>query len=304
MTPKHLVRVMVANDSLEGLESALDKAAKIERYTGAQILVLTTAYDRIAEEPAEVLPRHEQARLIEAMKAAERVALNRIVEPFAKHVAAIETRLVWAKDAAEAIRQAAASWQADLLIKPVSRHHPIADFFHTPLDWALTRHAPCAVLISKGAAWTASGPVLAAVDVADDAHQALSREVLRTAALLADILGAELHVATAYPDLGQSVNDLQVATDFAGIKADMWQSRSDLLAAMIDELALTVSATHVLEGKPGKVIPALEQDLDPSMTVLGTAARRGLSKLVIGNTAEDLVGRLQGDLVSVRDPWN
>jgi universal stress protein E len=304
MTPKQLGRVMVANDSLEGLEPALEKAAKIERYTGAEVLVLETTYDRIAEEPAEVLPRHEQARLIEAMKAAERVALHRLADPFAAALASVETRLVWAKDAAEAIREVAVEWRADLLIKPVSKHHPIADYFHTPLDWALTRHAPCAVLISKGAAWTSSGPVLATVDVADEAHHALSREVLRTAALLADILGAELHVATAYPDLGQSVNELQVATDFDGIKADMWQSRSDLLNAMIDELALSASAIHVLEGKPGKVIPALELDLDPSMTVLGTAARRGLAKLVIGNTAEDLVGRLQGDLVTVRDPWN
>jgi universal stress protein E len=242
--------------------------------------------------------------LIEAMKAAERQALHRLVEPFASRMAAVETRLVWAKNAAEGITEAAAKWNAELLIKPVSEHHPIADYFHTPLDWALTRDAGCAVLISKGGSWTPPRPVLATVDVADQAHASLSREVLRTGALLARILGTDLHVATAYPDLGQRVDELQVATDFAGIKADMWQNRRNLLAVMLDELGLAASEIHVLEGKPAKVIAVLEHDLNPALTVLGTAARRGLTKLVIGNTAEDLVGRLKGDLVTVRDPWS
>jgi universal stress protein E len=304
MTPKQLRRVMIANDSLDGLERALEKAALIEHYSGAEVLVVETIYDRIAEEPVEVLARHEQATLIEALKAAERQALHRLVEPFQPRLASLETRLVWARNAADGIIEAASRWNAELLIKPVSEHHPIADYLHTPLDWALTRDAPCAVLVSKGASWTPPGPVLAAIDVADQAHSSLSREVLRMAALLANVLGSELHVVTAYPDLGQSVNELQVATDYAGIKTDMWQTRSHLLRVMLDELALTASELHVLEGKPARIIPTLVRELQPALTVLGTAARRGLSKLVIGNTAEDLVGRIEGDLVVVRDPWS
>jgi len=52
------------------------------------------------------------------------------------------------------------------------------------------------------------------------------------------------------------------------------------------------------------VIPQLEEELQPALTVLGTAARRGLGSLVIGNTAENLLGRLRGDLVTVREPWS
>jgi universal stress protein E len=264
--------------------------------------VLSTTYDSVAEEPADVLPRHEQARLIEALKAAERVALHRLADPFASRLAALETRLLWAKDAAEAITDTAAKWGAELLIKPVSRHHAIADYFHTPLDWALTRRATCAVLVSKESTWVSPRPVLAAVDVADAAHPSLSREVLRMADLLARVLGAELHVVTAYPDLGQRLDDLQVAVDFAGIKSDMWANRRNTLALMLDDLGLTAEI-HVLEGKPATVIPRLEEHLQPTLTVLGTAARRGLSTLVIGNTAEQLLGRLRGDLVTVREPW-
>jgi nucleotide-binding universal stress UspA family protein len=146
--------------------------------------------------------------------------------------------------------------------------------------------------------------VLAAVDVTDVRHLALTREALTTAATLAGVLGVPLHIATAYPTLGQGVGDLQVAMDYAGIKADMRANRTTALAHWIESLQLGVGETHVLEGKPAVVIPELANDLDATLTVLGTAARTGLGKLIIGNTAEDMIGRIRGDVVTVREPWS
>jgi universal stress protein E len=295
---------MVANDSREAMDPALTKACRIEHYSGAEILVAQSFYHPIAEEPAEILPAKEQTRLLEAMTAAERDALTALVEPHRGRVASIESRLIWSKDAKAAIVETAAEWRAQLLIKPVSRHRPLADFFHTPLDWALMRDAPCPVLISKSDCWGGPNIVLAAVDVADAEHATLNREILRRAASLAQILGAELHVACAYPDLGQAGDQLQVAADFAGIKADMKESRRRTLVAMLQELGLAAAEIHLLEGRPSQVIPGLAGRLQASLTVLGSAARRGISKLVIGNTAEDLIGRIEGDLMTVREPWS
>ncbi len=299
-----LRRVAVANDSLDGMDRALEKAARIEHYSGAEILVVEALYDPIAEEPPEVLPREEQARLMEALKAAERQGLERLAAPLRQRVAGIDTRLIWAKDAAAGLIEAVSHWAAQLVIKPVSRHHPIADYLHTPLDWALMRDAPCPVLVSKGPSWQNPRRVLAAVDAGDERHAALSREILRTASALAAVLGTELHVVTAYPDLGQQVSDLQVAPDFEGIKKDMRDARSRTLETMIRTLDIRVAEVHVLEGKPTHVIPALAERLDATVTVLGTAARRALGKLVFGNTSEDLIGRLGGDLVTVHAPWS
>ena len=47
MSIKNLKRVLVANDSLEGLEAALQKAALIEHYSGAEIEVAEVIYDNI-----------------------------------------------------------------------------------------------------------------------------------------------------------------------------------------------------------------------------------------------------------------
>lgn len=300
MTKKPLFnRVLIANDKLEGLDLALPKAAMIEHYSGVAIEVVQVLYDTIAEEPDKILPAAERANLIEGLKAAERNGLRRLIEPFEDKVADISTRVVWEKNAAQGILGAVDG--ADLLIKPISRHQALIDRLHAPLDWSLTRSAPCPVLISKKA-WTDPNVVLAALDAGDESHQTLNRAILATASALSRILGCDLQVVSAYPSLGQSVSELQVATDYDGIKEDMRETRQALIDALIAELDAPVSQVHLLEGHARDTIPALANEMSAVLTVLGTAARRGLSQLLLGNTAEAIIGSLDGDLVTVREP--
>jgi len=292
-------KVLVANDKLEGLELALPKAAMIEHYSGAAIDILTVVYDTIAEEPQTILPAAEKANLIEGLKAAERRGLRRLIEPYVEKVAEIDTRVLWEKNTAEGILSQLDD--VDFLIKPISRHHGVMDRLHAPLDWALTRSAPCPVLISKKT-WVEPNVVLAALDAGDESHQSLNRAILSTAANLSRILGCDLQVVSAYPSLGQSVNELQVAMDYEGIKADMRETRQALIDALISELDAPVSEVHLLEGHARDAIPALANEMNAVLTVLGTAARRGLSQLILGNTAEAIIGALEGDLVTIREP--
>lgn len=292
-------KVLVANDKLDGLDLALPKAAMIEHYSGASVEVVEVIYDTIAEEPNRVLPAAEQANLIEGFKSAERNGLRRLIEPFKDKVADIDARVVWEKNVAEGILGALGD--ADFLIKPISRHQGLVDRLHAPLDWALTRAAPCPVLISK-TTWSEPNVVLAALDAGDESHQSLNRAILHTAADLSRILGCDLQVVSAYPSLGQSVSELQVATDYEGIKADMRETRQSLVDALIAELEAPVSQVHLLEGHARDTIPALANEMSAVLTVLGTAARRGLSQLILGNTAEAIIGSLDGDLVTIREP--
>jgi universal stress protein E len=60
------------------------------------------------------------------------------------------------------------------------------------------------------------------------------------------------------------------------------------------------TAIHVVEGRPADVIGALASELSAGLTVVGTAARTGLKKLLIGNTAESIVRDLSTDLLTIR----
>ncbi len=299
MTKPILDKVLIANDGPEGIDIALGKAALIEHYSGAAIEVAEVIYDTIAEEPPEVLPSEQQAALIENLKGGERNQLERLVAPYRDKVANLEQRVIWNKSATQGILRALTG--VDMLIKPVSRHNPLVDRLNAPLDWALMREAPCPVLVSKHD-WTGTDVIVAAVDVADTDHLALNRQILLVAGELNQILGGRLHVLCAYPSLGQTPGELQVANDFNGIKDDMRQAREQLISELLESLELEVTELHLLEGKPGSVIPDLANQLGASVTVLGTAARRGLSQLLIGNTAEKIISALDGDIVTVREP--
>lgn len=301
MQPNAPKRLLIASDSLDGMPVALDKAALLEHYTGAELLALLNVYDRVAEEPERVLSRERQVELIEALKAAERHGLQSLADAVRDRVATLDTQVTWHRRADEAILDAARRWGADLLIKPVCEHHPVADYFHTPLDWALMRDAPCPVLVSKRAGWKPPYVILAALDIADADHAGLNDRILIQASTLATTLDARLHVATAYPDLGQRVDALQVASDFEGIKTSMRENRRKALLEATTRLDVAVDDVHVLEGKPAVVIAALAHRVEATLTVVGTAARRGLSKLVLGNTAEDVIARVPGDLMTVRE---
>ena len=291
-----LNKILVVNDSLDGMEQALGKAALIEHYTGAEVEAAEIIWDTIDEEP---IAEAAKANLIEAFVAAERHGLENLLAPYRDRIAWSEARVLWDKRTDQAILDEVSRQHVDLLIKP-SAKHTLTDYLHAPLDWRLIRECSCPVLISKTPTWSSGGRVLAAVDIADEDHAELSARVVGTARIAAEVLGAELHICCVYSDLGQSVNALQVAMDYEGIKEDMRQARESALAELMAKLEIDDAITHVVEGKPAATIADLAQELEVTLTVMGTAARKGLSKLVLGNTAEDTLVRLPGDVLTVR----
>ncbi len=293
--------LLIAADDPDSLPETLAKAATIEHFTGATLRVAMTLYDPIAEEPAAHFSPTETQAIIDRLMATEARALAAQVAPFASKVAEIDSRIVWAKDTAAGLIAEARRVPTSLLIKPRQAHSSLADILHAPVDWRLMRDAPCPVLFTNRTPWRKPVVILAALDAADTTHDALNRTIIRYAQQFQGVLDGQLHLVTAHPDLGQSVNAYQVADDFEGMKQSMRQSRHALLQHYVDALQVTNAQIHVVAGKPQRVISNLAQELGASLVVVGTAARRGLGKLLIGNTAEDIGRHLATDLLTVRE---
>jgi universal stress protein E len=115
------------------------------------------------------------------------------------------------------------------------------------------------------------------------------------------VLDAELHLVTAYPELEQYMNQYQIATNFSTITQDIKRRRTAALESLADEHGLKGAQLHVVEGRPAAVIRRLAAELDAALVVLGTAARTGLGRVVIGNTAEDISRHIATDLLTVRE---
>ena len=293
-------KILVASDSCEELLQAVEKAAMVEHYTGASVTVLLVIYDPVTEILVERYNPEVSQRIVGDLIRSERQTLEAALAPCRRHIADLVAEVVFSRDTASSICAAARADSADLILKPIARSAHLADFLHTPLDWQLMRDAPCPVLFTRASKWDKPIRVLAALDVMDVGHADLNKTILRSAALTAAILDGELHVATAYPTLAPYINQYQVAQDFTTMKVQLRDMRRDALTGLLHELGIDAAATYVEEGRPRDVIRALAADLSVGLTVVGTEGRSGIKKLLIGNTAEQIIGSLATDLLTVR----
>ena len=292
--------VLIANDQLEGMDTALSKAAVIEHYTGCRLALATVSWNEVEDEE---LPGSLKAELIENYVSAERHGLRQLSEQYRDKVADIDFQAIWARQPDDAIIELQQQLKADLIIKPACESE-LLDFLFAPLDWRLIRNSRCPVLISKSTDWKTGGVVLASMDVGNPKHEALNQRIATVASTMAKTLDAKLHLVTAYPDLGQGVNERQVAMDYAGLKADMRAHRLSELEKisnqLLEESGQKIEELHVLEGKAQRLVAHLAHALDATVTVIGTHARVGVGKWLLGNTAEKLLPRMHGDVLTVR----
>jgi universal stress protein E len=293
--------LLLASDSREALCAAVAKAATIEHYTGAAVTAMLVFYDPIADEGTEWFNQADTERIVENLKHTELAALEAELGSWRERIADLSVEVHFTRDSAAAICAVARAMKADLILKPMAPTARIAGLLHAPPDWQLMREAPCPVLFTRPSEWHKPVRILAAVDAADVAHEKLNVEIVRRAHLLCRILDGELHLVSCYPSLGQQTSHYQVATDFAAIKAEMKARRTQNVSALLARLHLEAHEVHVIEGRPRQAIATLAARIDAGLTVLGTAARTGLGKLFVGNTAEGIVSDLPTDLLTVRE---
>lgn len=293
-------RVLIASDTQEGLLLGMERAAGIQRMTGAAVIALLVTYDPVTEILVERYNRDVSQRVIDDLVRNEREALEAALAPARGNISELVVGVVFARQAADAICKAAREHRVNLIVKPLARSAHRADFLHAPIDWQLMREAPCPVLFTRSQPWPTPARVLATLDVGDTAHTRLNVEIVQLGAWVARVVGAEFHVASAAPALAAYVRKYQVGQDHASPKAQLNEQRREALSQLLREQDIEATAIHVIEGRPRDVIRALAVDLAAGLTVVGTAARTGLKKLLIGNTAEDIVSDLPTDLLTVR----
>ena len=69
---------------------------------------------------------------------------------------------------------------------------------------------------------------------------------------------------------------------------------------LTDAHGIRRDCVHVQHGNTRELIVALTESLHPDVIVMGAVSRRGLKRLFLGNTAEQVLDRLACDLLIVK----
>lgn len=170
----------------------------------------------------------------------------------------------------------------------------------------LLRECPCPVwVLRRSRAQTIR--VMAAVST-EPGEEDLNRAVLDLAAELHRSTGGELHVAHAWELYGETTmrassmihtSDLEIDRLLHAEQAEAKKAVDALVRASEPGLPWTI---HLRKGPVTEVVPELVSTKRINHLVVGTMARRGLTGLIIGNTAEHVVDSVICSVLVIQPP--
>jgi universal stress protein E len=158
----------------------------------------------------------------------------------------------------------------------------------------LLHQCPCPVWVEKAEEAGPLDTIVAATDLT-----AVGLRVVRLAGALAVQFGAELHVVHAFQmPLDVQIGGPEVEEEFV---ARTRSETTERVAAQLEGVVTREKAgIHVGLTSPTRAVLEAVEHLDPDLVVLGSVSRGGIAGLLIGNTAERLLGRLDCSILTVK----
>ena len=171
----------------------------------------------------------------------------------------------------------------------------------------LLRKCPCPVWVIRPTRARIQR-VLVAVDPEPDEVE-LNNTLLELGAGMVELGGGELHVVHAWHLYGESKLRSSAFKEAPPAQVrELLRAEHDGHLRALNEL-LTLSAVfdapwkvHLVKGSPGLVVPELARHQRINLLIMGTVARTGISGLVMGNTAEQILDDVGCSVIAVKPP--
>jgi universal stress protein E len=158
----------------------------------------------------------------------------------------------------------------------------------------LVRKCPCAVWAVKAGAASIPTRILAATDAGE-----VGARVVSYAGFVAEQLAAELHVVHAIQlPMAVQVRGVETEHEFERRRA---RELIEIFHQQLSEGGYTGSAVFEIGiTAPTSAIMKVDKRYDPDLVVMGTIARAGIAGVMVGNTAERLLERLDCSLLTLK----
>ena len=211
----------------------------------------------------------------------------------------------------EVIREAVRSG-CQFIVKVSDREGTSRNRIFGSTDMHLMRKSPMPVLTINAARKDTPRHILATVDplAMDPKARDLQRKTLRIAAELAEASNADLLVLSTWELVGEESmrNSPFLKIDDARIDSLLKeteyraQNAQALLARWFERELPSASQPrwHVIKGSAREVIPNFAESHDIELLVMGSVARAGIPGLLIGSTAESVLGDINCSVLTVK----
>jgi len=294
-------KIFVVLEPQHQSQPALKRAAFLAQETGASLHLFVCAYETAIGIATFISGPHRK-NIIRTVVDGNTMMVDRLATPLREEGMEITSEVVWNRRPSEAIVKALHKTDCDILIKRANIHNRVPEVIFSHVDWNILRYARCPVLLVKSGQWDDIGQVLAAVNAApeDRIHEKLNTLILDSAKNLAQQLDFEMHLVSAYPAPPVFVpiaSGARHPSNYREKMSKMVQTNIGKLAAGYD---VNKEHIHLVEGPVDWVIPKVSREIVAEFVVLGTVARHGVGGIALGNTAEQILDKLNCDVMVVK----
>ncbi|ABA89861.1 universal stress protein Usp [Syntrophotalea carbinolica DSM 2380] len=281
--------------------TALDRANRLAGKNKAQI-TLTRTLAPIPSVAGYFLPKNhleDMQSAVHAMAEKDLATLAKKISPGIK----VETKILTGKPFIELIRSVLTG-PHDLIIKPKQPAPGGKTLAGTDLH--LLRKCPCPVWIINPTQRKPFGKIIIAVDPdpSDPEKVALNTDLIKIGTSLAQSEQGKIEVVHAWTLDGETtlrgprftMSDAEIDVLADNVRKTRLQWLQDLLAPYGDgAIKITLE-----KGEPGSTLVSIIERKKPDIVVMGTVARTGLPGLLIGNTAEYVLGRISCSVLAIK----
>lgn len=194
----------------------------------------------------------------------------------------------------------------DLVVKAAEPAGGLHSAFFGSTDRHLLRKCPCPLWLADPSGAATVSRILAAVDPSPRSatQRTLSREVLALAGQLAQRFAAALDIVHAWQVLGDRILGPTGRKDPETVQlvGETLNRHQRWLDELLREAGIdaTQATLHLVRGYAGDAVPEFARATRSDLIVMGTVGRVGIPGLLIGNTAERILGEVDCSVLAVK----
>ncbi len=160
----------------------------------------------------------------------------------------------------------------------------------------LMRRCPCAVWTVRPGGGERVERIVAATDLSRD----VGRRVIEQGAWLASVLGAELHLLHACALSWSEALVADGAERTVRLAAVQRHAKAKMARQLEDSGWGVEAQVHLPGRRPARSVYDTAVQVDAGLVVMGTVSRSGLAGVLVGNTAERMLGMLDRSLWTLK----
>lgn len=164
----------------------------------------------------------------------------------------------------------------------------------------LLRQLPCPLLLVRREKAPRRFAAALGAGASDAPHRLLNQAVLEHLVALVLKFQGEARVLSALPNPVELVPLMGDAYAASYVSTDLEAGYHDNLNKQVTAFGLAETALRISAGRPDLVLPELVKTEHVDCLLLGTVARKGFSAFWLGNTAEDVLPRVECDVLLLR----